>query len=98
MPRPNRPAAPVPTSRSLSMTSPIVPALLTLALLAGAASAATAVPPIVAKAVADPSRPKADTEADALRDPADTLAFAGVKPGMTVVELYPGGGYFTRMI
>ena len=35
---------------------------------------------------------------DAIRAPAETLAFAGVKPGMTVDELFPGGGYFTRMI
>ncbi len=30
--------------------------------------------------------------------PADTLAFAGVKPGMTVAELFPGGGYYSRML
>lgn len=57
-----------------------------------------AVPPYVTAAVANPARPKADVAADALRDPADTLAFAGVKPGMSVAELFPGGGYFTRML
>src|SRR5580692_4063308 len=55
-------------------------------------------PGYVARAVADATRPKDDTAADALRDPADTLAFAGVKPGMAVGELFPGGGYFTRML
>ena len=25
------------------------------------------------------------------------LAFAGVKPGQTVVDMLPGGGYFTRL-
>jgi predicted methyltransferase len=79
------------------MKATLIPTLALAALFASAAVAA-AVPPDIAKAVADPSRPKDDTAADALRDPADTLAFAGVKPGMTVVELYPGGGYFTRMI
>lgn len=53
---------------------------------------------IVSQAVANPSRPKADRDADAIRKPAETLAFAGVKPGMTVGEFYPGSGYFTRMI
>ena len=67
------------------------------ALAAGAALAA-ATPAYIAAAVADASRPKADTDVDALRDPADTLAFAGVKPGMVVGELFPGGGYFSRMI
>lgn len=69
-------------------------ALLALA-LSGAAMAA-AVPGYVAKAVADTSRPKADTDHDALRLPAETIAFAGVKPGMKVAEFFPGGGYFTR--
>jgi predicted methyltransferase len=69
-----------------------------LALAVAAAAHAAAPPEYVAKAVADPTRPKDDVAADASRDPADTLAFAGVKPGMTVVELFPGGGYFTRML
>ena len=49
--------------------------------------------------MADGGWPADDVAADALRDPADgTLAFAGVKPGMTVGEFFPGGGYFTRML
>ena len=53
---------------------------------------------VIAKAVADPARPKDQRSVDPLRKPADTLAFSGVKPGMTVGEFYPGGGYFTRML
>jgi predicted methyltransferase len=56
------------------------------------------VPQGVAAAVADPSRPATDTSTDVNRKPAETLAFAGVKPGMVVGEFYPGGGYFTRML
>ena len=52
----------------------------------------------IAKAVADPARPADNRKADALRKPAETLAFAGVKPGMVVGEFYPAGGYFTRML
>jgi predicted methyltransferase len=55
-------------------------------------------PDIYADAAADTTRPKDDRDSDALRLPAQTLAFAGVKPGMVVGELFPGGGYFTRMI
>ena len=69
-------------------------ALLALA-LSGAVMAA-AVPTYVAKAVADPTRPTDDTDRDALRLPAETIAFAGVEPGMKVAEFFPGGGYFTR--
>ncbi len=48
-------------------------------------------------AVADPARPAADRARDALRKPAACLAFAGVRPGMKVAELFPGKGYFTRL-
>ena len=60
--------------------------------------AAAPVSKVIASAVADPSRPADQRSADALRKPAETLAFAGVRPGMTVGEFYPGGGYFTRML
>jgi predicted methyltransferase len=48
--------------------------------------------------VSDTTRPAGDSSRDAIRMPAETIAFAGVKPGMTVAELAPGGGYFTRML
>jgi predicted methyltransferase len=48
-------------------------------------------------AVADKGRPDADSKRDADRKPAEMLEFAGVKPGQTVVDLIPGGGYFTRI-
>jgi len=72
-------------------------ALATVALAAGSALAAAA-PASVVGAIADPSRPKDDRATDASRDPADTLAFAGVKRGMIIGELFPGGGYYTRML
>ena len=55
-------------------------------------------PSFIARAVADPARPADQRQADALRKPAETLTFAGVRPGMTVGEFYPAGGYFTRML
>jgi predicted methyltransferase len=64
--------------------------------------AADAAPPkpsaAIAAAVADTARPADNRQADPLRKPADTLTFSGVRPGMTVGEFYPGGGYFTRML
>src|ERR1700754_4602399 len=54
--------------------------------------------PDIAKAVADTSRPQAERNTDAYRKPAETLAFSGVKPGDKVGELFPGGGYYTRML
>lgn len=49
-------------------------------------------------AVADSARPASDTARDAARKPAELLAFAGVAPGEKVIELLPGGGYFTRVL
>jgi predicted methyltransferase len=53
---------------------------------------------VIAAAVANPARPASYRAADAYRKPAQTLAFAGVRPGMVVGEFYPAGGYFTRML
>jgi len=48
-------------------------------------------------AISDPSRPAEDSARDAARKPAAMIDFAGMKPGDTVLELLPGGGYFTRI-
>lgn len=61
------------------------------------ARAAIRVSKAIAAAVADPARPAADRARDAARKPAACLAFAGVHPGMTIAELFPGEGYFTRL-
>ncbi len=65
------------------------------ALSAGVAHAA--IPKAIAAAVADPARPEEDRSRDANRKPAESLEFAGVKPGETVADFLPGGGYFTRL-
>jgi predicted methyltransferase len=51
----------------------------------------------IASAVSDPSRPATDTARDANRKPAQTLEFAGVKPGDAVVDYIANTGYFTRL-
>lgn len=75
-------------------------AWLTAALAAAGAYPADppSIPKYITAAVADPMRPAADTERDANRKPAETLAFAGVKPGDQVVEFGPGKGYYTRLL
>jgi len=60
-------------------------------------SAATAGDAIAA-AVAAPSRTPANRARDLYRHPAETLAFFGVEPGDTVVELWPGGGWYTEIL
>ena len=52
----------------------------------------------IAAAVAAPTRTPANLARDTYRHPAETLAFFGVKPGDTVVELWPGGGWYTEIL
>lgn len=66
--------------------------------LASAVQAQTRVLPAIAAAVADKARPAIDTYRDDRRKPAQTLAFAGVAPGMMIAELIPGNGYYTRIL
>jgi predicted methyltransferase len=61
------------------------------------AGSAWAQPAYVTAAVGDLSRPATDVARDVARKPADVVVFSTVKPGDTVVELIPGGGYFTRI-
>ncbi len=81
----------------------IVSSVTSLAVAGLAVSAALAHPPMakaipdfVAKAVADTGRAD-DVKNDARRKVAELVAFSGVKPGDTVLELIPGSGYFTRV-
>lgn len=50
------------------------------------------------KAVADPARGPAHTARDIYRHPYESLAFWGVKPGLTVIEIAPGAGYWTEIL
>jgi predicted methyltransferase len=43
-------------------------------------------------------RTPSNVERDQWRKPEEALAFWGLKPGMTVLELQPGGGYWTEIL
>ena len=53
---------------------------------------------IYAAAVANEARPEGDRARDAGRKPAQVLEFLGIKPGMTVLDMFSGGGYYTEII
>jgi predicted methyltransferase len=59
---------------------------------------AASVDPALAAAIASPARTAAFIARDAARHPAEELTFMGLKPSMTVVELWPGGGYWTEIL
>ena len=43
-------------------------------------------------------RSPADVARDRYRHPAESLAFWGLRPGMTVLEIWPSGGYWTEIL
>lgn len=49
-------------------------------------------------AVGHPERFPDDLERDVTRKPAEILEFMQVKPGMKVLDLFSGGGYYTEII
>jgi predicted methyltransferase len=71
--------------------------LLALGACVAVSSAAMAQPAYVTAAIADPARPAAEREQDPERKVTDVVVFAAVKPGEKVVDLMPGGGYYTRI-
>lgn len=71
-------------------------ALMMLTATAAVAPGQAQTPANITTALAAPSRAK-DAADDARRHPAEILTFAQVKPGQTVADLVPGGGYWTRI-
>ncbi len=74
--------------------------LLTIVLLSlvGVAYAENEIDAKVETALADESRPAEDRMRDRNRRPLDTLNFFGLKDNMHVLELMPGGGWYTRVL
>ena len=52
----------------------------------------------IGKAVAGAHRAEANRARDVYRHPLETLAFFGVRPDSTVVEIWPGGGWYTEIL
>ena len=64
----------------------------------GAVGQAWAEDAVLAKAVAGDWRKPDDRARDAARHPIESLTFWGLKPGMTILEVQPGGGWWTDIL
>ncbi|PLY40217.1 methyltransferase [Janthinobacterium sp. ROICE36] len=64
----------------------------------GAALAADMGDAALKAAIAGSARTPANVARDSARHPYETLAFFGIKPTMTVVELAPGDGWYTEIL
>lgn len=77
-------------------------AILALSLLACvgpiASAAAASADPALAAAVANPARDPKASARDAARHPIEELTFFGLESTWTVVEIWPGGGYWTDIL
>jgi predicted methyltransferase len=71
-------------------------ALLVVTCALATSGIAEPLPPNIAAAAADPARAD-QAAADAKRHGPEILAFAGVGPGAKVIDLIPGGGYWTGL-
>ena len=84
------------------LTRPLLGILLTALALPGCAPAPPvaeqASPAALEAAIASPSRTPANVARDRYRHPLETLSFFGVRPDDTVVELWPGGGWYTEIL
>ena len=78
------------------MRQPLIAAALVA--LVGTTIAAAPKPTTIAEAVAAPTRTPANMLRDKYRHPAETLTIFGVKPTDTVVEIWPGGGWYTEIL
>jgi predicted methyltransferase len=74
--------------------------LLTLLLVCGHAVAddSSAMEAKIQAAMAAESRPEGDVARDRNRRPVETLEFFGLRDDMRIVELMPGGGWYTRIL
>ena len=78
-----------------------IPRRHALALMAIAAAPLQAQPgadDALAAAVNGPHRSAAYRQRDAARHPLETLRFLGLLPNHTVIELAPGGGWYTEIL
>ena len=53
---------------------------------------------VYAAALNNPLRPGDDKARDASRKPAEVLEFIGIKPGMIVLDMFTGGGWYSEII
>ena len=79
------------------MIRPVLAAAAAFALTIGALPAQAADAALKA-AIAGPQRAPENVARDGARHPGETLTFWGVKPKLTVIELSPGGGYWTEIL
>jgi predicted methyltransferase len=81
-----------------SIAATVCAVAFALPALAAPTAARAAVDPALAAAIASHDRSPPFVARDGARHPAEELTFFGLAPGQNVVELWPGGGYWTEIL
>ncbi len=84
--------------RTLLAAGLALPALPLPGLAFAACAVAASPDPLLIQAIDNPRRKDADRARDVYRHPAQSLTFWGLKPGATVIDVNPGGGWWTDII
>ena len=72
--------------------------LALIAALGGPIAHAQSMEALLDQALAGEHRTEANRQRDQYRNPRETLLFFGLKPEMSVVEIWPGGGWYTEVL
>ncbi len=86
-------ALPAVAACALALAAPLV-----IAPPAALAATADEIDARLQAALASPARSAESRARDASRHPQETLRFFGLEPGMQVLELWPGGGWYTEIL
>jgi predicted methyltransferase len=66
--------------------------------ITSAQAAEPRIDPLLQQALADPHRTPSYASRDTARHPAEELAFFGIRPNATVIEVWPASGYWTEFL
>lgn len=83
---------------ALAQTAPAAAASTAARQTAAPAASSSDVSAALDAAIAGAHRSPANRGRDAQRHPKETLTFFGLRPDMTVVEIAPGGGWYTEIL
>lgn len=84
--------------KTSSLLPRFIPVLLASLCLAASAQAASSLQQDLAPILAGSQRSDVNKARDQYRHPVQTLEFFGVTPSQTVIEITPGGGWYTELL
>jgi len=82
----------------MRLSSLALSAILSAVVFLGACASTPCADRLLDQAIAGPQRSEANKARDAARHPKETLLFFGLRPDQKVIEIAPGGGWYTEVL